>query len=52
MILYVARIYLEDEVVEMPPTSSFAQALEDKMHLNREYEGLYIQEAKIYTYEI
>lgn len=51
MTIYIAKIFLEDECVEMPPTSSFAQALEDKIKLNEEYKGLCIQEAKIYTYE-
>lgn len=51
MKLYVARIYLEDEYVELAPTTSFAQALLDKQKLNDEYEGLYIEPAKIYTYE-
>ena len=52
MTIYVARIYLEDEYVELAPTTSFAQALKDKDELNNEYEGLYIEPAKIYTYEM
>lgn len=51
MTIYIARIYLEDEYIELAPTTSFAQALKDKDTLNKEYEGLYIEPAKIYTYE-
>lgn len=51
MTIYIARIYLEDEYIELAPTTSFAQALKDKEQLNKDYEGLYIEKAKIYKYE-
>lgn len=51
MKIYVARIYIEDGYVELPPTTNYLQALKDKEQLNKDYKALYIEKARIYTYE-
>lgn len=52
MKVYQAKIVLEDGIVEMPQRATWVEALKDKIYLNKEYEGLYTEEAHIYTYEI
>ncbi len=52
MTYYQAKIVLQDSILEMPIRSTWIEAFQDKLDLNKEYDGFYLEQAKIYTCEM